>query len=161
MIPIWMLSLLFLIFTSCSFYLTFSISELPDQSFLLLFHPTLWPLHKTGMQSNTFMLSHLFLGPSVSHWLSLCPLLFTVKTGLEELPTTTTFLSIKGCNLDIDLVRFVHFFICIYLFKLFWPHHTACGSLVPQPRIKPELPALEVHSLNPWTVSKVPDLCIF
>ena len=159
MIPIWMLSLLFLIFTSCSFYLTFSISEPPDQSFPLLLHSTLWPLHKTGIQSNTFMLSRLFLGPSVSHWLSLC-ILFTVKTSLKELPTTNTFLSIKGYNLDIDLVRSVHFFICIYLFKLFWPHHTACGSLVPQPRIKPELPALEVHSLNLWTASKVPDLCI-
>ena len=150
MIPIWMLSLLFLIFTSCSFYLIFSISEPPDQTFPLLLHSTLWPLHKTGIQSNTFMLSRLFLGPSVSHWLSLCTL-FTVKTSLEELPTTNTFLSIKGYNLDIDLVRSVHV----------WPHHTAYGSLVPQPRIKPELPALEVYGLNLWTASKVPDLCIF
>ena len=38
---------------------------------------------------------------------------------------------------------------------LFWPHHAACGILVPQPGIEPESPALEVRSLNQWTTREV------
>ena len=37
------------------------------------------------------------------------------------------------------------------LFFFFWPHQGACGILVPQPGIKPSLPALGAPSLNHWT----------
>ena len=48
-------------------------------------------------------------------------------------------------------------FILLYLF---WPHHMACGILVPLPRIKLIPPALEAQSLNHWTTSKV-QICTF
>ena len=35
--------------------------------------------------------------------------------------------------------------------SLFWPHHAACGILVPQPGIQPIPLALGVQSLNHWT----------
>ena len=38
----------------------------------------------------------------------------------------------------------------------FWPRHAACGILVPQSRIGPAPPALEVQSLNHWTTREVP-----
>ena len=45
----------------------------------------------------------------------------------------------------------------IYLFL--WPHHAACGTLVPWPGIEPTLPAVEVQSLNHWTTRDVPIWC--
>ena len=38
----------------------------------------------------------------------------------------------------------------------FLPHCTACGILVPQPRIEPMPPAVEAQSLNHWTAREVP-----
>ena len=37
------------------------------------------------------------------------------------------------------------------LIFFFWLHHAACGILVPQPGIKPGLPAVRVLSPNHWT----------
>ena len=39
---------------------------------------------------------------------------------------------------------------------LFWPYHTACGILVPQPGIEPAPPAVEAQSPNHWTAREVP-----
>ena len=39
-----------------------------------------------------------------------------------------------------------------------WPHHMACGVLVPQPVIEPILPAVEVWSPNRWAAREVPVL---
>ena len=41
------------------------------------------------------------------------------------------------------------------LFLCLWPHHAAYEILVPQPGIKPMPPAVEIHSLNPWTTGKL------
>ena len=41
--------------------------------------------------------------------------------------------------------------------KKFWPHPTARGTLVSQPRMEPVPPALEGRGLNHWTTRKVPD----
>ena len=46
--------------------------------------------------------------------------------------------------------------LCSPTVVIFWPRHVVCGILVPQPGIKPVLPALEVQSLNLWTVREVP-----
>jgi len=43
----------------------------------------------------------------------------------------------------------------ISFFFLFWPHHAACGILVPQPGVEPAPPALEVQSLNYWIAREV------
>ena len=46
------------------------------------------------------------------------------------------------------------------LLLFFWMRcawHVACGILVPRPEIEPALPAMEVQSLNHWTVREVPD----
>ena len=42
----------------------------------------------------------------------------------------------------------------------FWPHHVACGILVPRPRIEPMVPAVEAQSLNHWTAREVPMLLL-
>ena len=47
-----------------------------------------------------------------------------------------------------------------YLF-FFWPHHVACGILVPQPRIKPVLPAVEVQSANHLDLQGIPLISYF
>ena len=39
----------------------------------------------------------------------------------------------------------MHLFLLIYVY--FWPHHAACGILVPQPGIKPALPMLGAQNL--------------
>ena len=44
----------------------------------------------------------------------------------------------------------------LFRFSFFWPHLMARGILVPQPVIKPMLPAVEVWSLNPGTARDVP-----
>ena len=42
------------------------------------------------------------------------------------------------------------------LFIYFWPHHVACGVLVPQPGIALALlPALEVQGLNHLAIREV------
>ena len=38
---------------------------------------------------------------------------------------------------------------------LFWPCHEACGILVPRPGIEPLSPALEVQTVNHWTIREV------
>ena len=42
------------------------------------------------------------------------------------------------------------------IFFFFWPHHAACGVLVPRPGIEPRHPAVETQSLNHWTAREVP-----
>lgn len=39
-----------------------------------------------------------------------------------------------------------------------WPHHVACGFLVPQPVIETVLPVVEVWSPNRWAAREVPVL---
>ena len=46
-------------------------------------------------------------------------------------------------------------------FFFFWPCSMACRILVPQRRIKPMPPALEMQSLNHWTAREVPRSCLF
>jgi len=36
-----------------------------------------------------------------------------------------------------------------------WPHHVACGLLVPQPGIEPASLALEAWSFNHWIAREV------
>ena len=43
-------------------------------------------------------------------------------------------------------------------FFFFWPHHTACGTLIPWPGIKPVSPALKAWSVNHGTTREVPHL---
>ena len=49
------------------------------------------------------------------------------------------------------------FFFSIEKIEKFWPHPTARGTLVSQPRMDPVPPALEGRGLNHWTARKVPD----
>ena len=44
---------------------------------------------------------------------------------------------------------------------LWGPHFLACGILVPQPEIEPTPLAVEVRSLNHWTVREVPQRLFF
>ena len=46
--------------------------------------------------------------------------------------------------------------ICSCFFVCFWPHHVACGILVPRPGIKSASLHLEAWSLNPWATREVP-----
>ena len=48
-----------------------------------------------------------------------------------------------------------------FFFLFFWPHHVACGILVPQPRIKPVLPAVEVKSANHLDLQGIPLISYF
>ena len=41
---------------------------------------------------------------------------------------------------------------------MLWPHHEACGILVPQPEIELMPPAVEVQNLNHWITREVPQL---
>ena len=45
-----------------------------------------------------------------------------------------------------------------FFFFTFWPCHTACGILVPQPRVEPRPPSVKVQSLNLWTTREAPPL---
>ena len=55
-------------------------------------------------------------------------------------------------NFPGTIPLFVLFFV-LFCF-VFWPHHSACGTLVPGPGIKPTSPALEGFNLwvgkSPW-----------
>ena len=50
---------------------------------------------------------------------------------------------------ETSLLRFSFFFF-------FWPHHAACGILVPLPGIEPVPPALRAWSLDHLTAREVP-----
>ena len=50
--------------------------------------------------------------------------------------------------------------ILIVFYLFIWLHRGVCGILVPQPGIKPMLPALEAWSLNHWTSKEVQELCV-
>ena len=41
-------------------------------------------------------------------------------------------------------------------FFFFWPHHAACGILVPRPGIEPRPPTVEAWSPNHWTARELP-----
>ena len=43
-----------------------------------------------------------------------------------------------------------------FSFLFFWPSHTACGILVPQPGIEPRLSAVIERSPNHWTPREFP-----
>ena len=54
-------------------------------------------------------------------------------------------------------------YLALFLF-IFWPHHIACGILVPQPGIDIVSLAMEAHYsgiLNHWTGKQVPLLFFF
>ena len=51
------------------------------------------------------------------------------------------------------LVRFYFGFLPFCL--LFWLYHVACGIFIPLPGIEPIPPAMEVRSLNHWTIREV------
>ena len=51
---------------------------------------------------------------------------------------------------------FFGFFFYNFLFFIFWPHHAACGILVPQPGIAPAPPAPAAWILNHWATREVP-----
>ena len=38
---------------------------------------------------------------------------------------------------------------------IYWPHHAACGILVPRPGVEPPPPALGAWSLNHWTLAVI------
>ena len=56
-------------------------------------------------------------------------------------------------------LRFKKIF-CILFIIIFWPHHMACGILVPWPGIKPVPPAVEAQSTNHWSTREVLRWCI-
>ena len=59
------------------------------------------------------------------------------------------------CNLFFFFFLTHSWFNLINLF-MFWPHHVACGILVPRPGIEPGPPALGMWSLTHWTTRDVP-----
>ena len=72
-------------------------------------------------------------------------------------------------HLDMVLSLFLSFFFFfnllhksaqviffLYFCFVFWPCCVARGILAPQPGIEPELPELEMQSLNHWTAREVP-----
>ena len=63
--------------------------------------------------------------------------------------------------LTVHLFSFCMLLVCVCVcvcvcWGFFWPHHTACGILVPGPGIEPVPPALEAWRLNHWTAREVP-----
>lgn len=112
MTPILFFSLRFLIFTSCSFYLTFSISKPQDQSFSSIspYHPLTLAQNRNSVISNRVMSMHssLFCLPSVTDtgWTLLSPPQFRP---VFKNYTLLTPLSFQWYKLDIDLVRFIYF----------------------------------------------------
>ena len=54
----------------------------------------------------------------------------------------------------------LHFILFITYKKqfifIFWPHHTACGILVPQLEIEARPLAVKAWSSNPWTTREFP-----
>ena len=69
-------------------------------------------------------------------------------------------------SLSIMFSRLLHIVVCIsipFLSFFFspWPQCVACGILVPQPRIEPATPEVEVQSVNHWTAREVPLLHFF
>ena len=63
------------------------------------------------------------------------------------------------CSILQVLFFFSKYFILLLL--LFWLCLTACGILVPLPRIKPLPPALEACLLNYWTARDIPAILKF
>ena len=63
----------------------------------------------------------------------------------DGLKATASFVYLYG------RVKIIHVGKVCPFFFFFWPHQVACGILVPQPGIKPSLPALGAPSLNHWT----------
>ena len=49
----------------------------------------------------------------------------------------------------------------IFFKKTIWPHHTACGTLVPRPGVKPMPPALEGIVLNTGPLGKSKNHLVF
>ena len=78
---------------------------------------------------------------SVSLWISLSPHLTRSESHWFSICVV----------LSMSLILFLSSFFLVH-----WPSHTACRILVPQPRMEPMPPALEVQGLNHWAARKVP-----
>ena len=50
-------------------------------------------------------------------------------------------------------VILLYYFI---LFLFFWPHHVACGILVPRPGIEPGPSSVKAQNPNHWTTREFP-----
>ena len=72
---------------------------------------------------------------SVSLWISLSPHLTRSESHWFSICVV----------LSMSLILFLSSFFLVH-----WPSHTACRILVPQPRMEPMPPALEVQGLNHW-----------
>ena len=68
-------------------------------------------------------------------------------------------LSLSSTSKELSRLRTcaLSLFVCL----LFWPRHSACGTLILRPGIKTTPPALEVWSLNHWTAREVPTQYIY
>ena len=60
-----------------------------------------------------------------------------------------------------NLVRHFLFYLFLIYFLFFWPHHEACGILVPQPGIEPGPSTVRAWSPNHWTAREFPDIFYF
>ena len=72
----------------------------------------------------------------------------------DPIPQSVKQISLRSHPMDILYILMV-MQLNVY-FILFWLHRSACGILVPQPGIEPVPPAVEVWSLNHWTIREVP-----
>ena len=62
-----------------------------------------------------------------------------------------TYIYLFGCIIFI-------YFLCVIYYLLFWPHRTACGTLVPNQGLNP---VRVTWYINHWTSRKVPSKGVF
>ena len=75
----------------------------------------------------------------------------------DESPTTCHGVGDRVCRHQRTVLSMGLFHLWLYFFNLlsFWLHHVAHGIFVPRPGIEPVPLAVEIQSLNHWTVREV------
>ena len=97
---------------------------------------------------------------SIAPALSLMPSFNKYYFSKEHVEPRSVHGAVNKANraLTVWMERHFSFLFHSYLlsFSIFWPHHMACGILVPWPGIEPESPAVETWCLNHWATHGSP-----
>ena len=86
----------------------------------------------------------------------------SLEVNLQELDKHFIFLSLSlniPFHYDDPILLRINKILILYIFFLFWSHHAACGTLVPQPGIE-LMPLVKAQSLNHWTSREFPKIVL-
>ena len=131
--------------------LSFFISYFP-MCLLLQLHYTAHYFQYTPYTNNAFPHLHIFALDIPSAWTNF--LFPPIKIPAFKIPTLQSPVQMQPLQRQSFHPNFPNWMVSSFCF--FWLHHTAWGTVISWPWVKPVPPVVETPSLNHWTAREVP-----